>query len=394
MIFESQAAIHNQVETPFDRLLFSSATALLLLGFVMVTSASLHLGDRLTGDTFHYPKRQLIHIAIGLVVGITALSVPLAVWQKAVPWLLLAGGALLVLVLIPGLGIKVNGSRRWLALFGLRVQIAEIVKLISILYLALYSSRQMALIKRSMIAVIRPLLPLSLYALLLLMEPDFGSAAIIMMTALGILFIGGAQLRNFALLLLLVAIAGVLLIYTEPYRMARLTSFMDPWADPLDKGFQLVQALIALGRGGLLGVGLGSGIQKLFYLPEAHTDFLLSVIGEELGLIGVVTIILLFAIVVWRTFYIAARAEEQQQLFGAFIAYGIGIWFGLQAFINIGVNMGLLPTKGLTLPLMSYGGGSMIIMCCALGLLFRVHRETIANEQQSADQEAQWLTAS
>jgi len=211
---------------------------------------------------------------------------------------------------------------------------------------------------------------------LLLLEPDFGSAVVIIMIAMGIMFLAGARLSQFIVLLAVVGVLAMLLVYFSPYRLVRVTSFMDPWADPLKTGFQLVQALISFGRGEWLGVGLGSGIQKLFYLPEAHTDFLFSVIAEELGLLGVVTVIGLFSVLVWRTFAIALAAEQAGQRFSAFIAYGLGIWFGFQSFVNMGVNMGILPTKGLTLPLMSYGGGSMMIMCCAVALLFRVQSET------------------
>ncbi|MFZ2405302.1 MAG: putative lipid II flippase FtsW, partial [Methylobacter sp.] len=270
---------------------------------------------------------------------------------------------------------KVNGSVRWLSVGGLRIQVSEVVKFFSVIYMAGYVTRYQESVQNAAFGLVKPLGLFSVASLLLLMEPDFGSAVVIIMIAMGIMFLAGARLSQFIVLLLVIGVLAMLLVYFSPYRLVRVTSFMDPWADPLKTGFQLVQALISFGRGEWLGVGLGSGIQKLFYLPEAHTDFLFSVIAEELGLLGVITVIGLFSLLVWRTFAIAAAAEQAGQRFSAFIAYGLGIWFGFQSFVNMGVNMGILPTKGLTLPLMSYGGGSMMIMCCAVALLFRVQSE-------------------
>ncbi len=355
-----------------DTVLLAASLALVLIGYVMVTSASLHIGERLFDDSFHFPRRQLIHIAAGGAAGIVCAVVPLIVWEKTGPWLFVAGIVLLGMVLIPGMGIEVNGSTRWLSLAGVRIQVSEMVKLATVIYLAAYIARHLPSLRDSEYGMIRPLLLLVIVSVLLLIEPDFGAAAVILATALGMLFLSGARLRQFVVLMAAMVGLAAILVYSSPYRLARLTSFLNPWADPFDSGFQLIQALIALGRGEWLGVGLGESIQKLFYLPEAHTDFLFSVIGEELGLLGVVTVIVLFAILVWRAFLIGAHAEVEGQRFAAFLAYGLGIWFGLQAFINMGVNMGLLPTKGLTLPLMSYGGSSMVVMCAALGLLLRV----------------------
>jgi len=278
--------------------------------------------------------------------------------------------------LIPGVGVKVNGSIRWIQLIGFRVQVSEIVKLFSVIYMAGYVTRHQEVVKVSAYGIVKPLMLFSLACLLLLLEPDFGSAVVILTIAMGVMFLGGARLWQFMILGVLLVSLAALLCYFSEYRWARITSFIDPWADPLDKGFQLVQALIAFGQGEWLGVGLGSSIQKLFYLPEAHTDFLFSVIAEELGLVGVVSIIGLFTVFIWRAFVIGEKAEKAGYLFSAFIAYGLAIWFGFQAFVNIGVNMGVLPTKGLTLPLMSYGGGSMIVMCAGVALLFRINMET------------------
>jgi cell division protein FtsW len=360
----------------FDSVLVSVCGGLLLIGYVMVSSASLHLGIKMAGDGLYYPTRQLMHIGLGLVFGGGIAVVPMRVWETIGSRLFIAGVLLLIIVLIPGLGVKVNGSVRWLSLGGMRIQVSEVVKFFSVIYMAGYVTRFQDSVQNSAIGLLKPLGLFSVASLLLLLEPDFGSAVVILMIAMGMMFLAGARLSQFIVLLSVIGVLAMLLVYFSPYRLVRVTSFMNPWADPLNSGFQLVQALISFGRGEWLGVGLGSGIQKLFYLPEAHTDFLFSVIAEELGFLGVVTVIGLFSVLVLRTFAIAVKAEQAGQRFSAFIAYGLGIWFGFQSFVNMGVNMGILPTKGLTLPLMSYGGGSMIIMCCAVALLFRVQSET------------------
>ncbi len=359
----------------FDPLLVFACSSLLLIGFVMVASASLHLGVKVTGSEFYYPIRQLMHMGLGLILGLFIAATPLRMWEKWGAWLFIVGLVLLILVLIPGLGIKVNGSIRWLSIAGIRIQVSEVIKFFSVIYMAGYVTRHQQTVQESAFGLLNPLILFSMACVLLLLEPDFGSSVVILMIAMGIMFLAGARLSQFIVLLGSVAVLVMLLVYFSPYRLKRVTSFMDPWADPLDTGFQLTQALISFGRGEWLGVGLGSGVQKLFYLPEAHTDFIFSVIAEELGLLGVVTVIGLFALLVWRTFAVGVAAEQAGQRFSAFVAYGLGIWFGFQSFVNMGVNMGLLPTKGLTLPLISYGGGSMMIMCCAVALLFRVHSE-------------------
>jgi cell division protein FtsW len=361
----------------FDPLLVLACSSLLLIGFVMVASASLHLGVKVTGSEFYYPLRQLIHTGLGFVLGFFIAATPLRMWEKWGAWLFIVGLLLLILVLIPGLGIKVNGSIRWLSIVGIRIQVSEVIKFFSVIYMAGYVTRHQQTVQESAFGLLNPLILFSMACVLLLLEPDFGSSVVILMIAMGIMFLAGARLSQFIVLLGSVAALVVLLVLFSPYRLKRVTSFMDPWADPLDTGFQLTQALISFGRGEWLGVGLGSGVQKLFYLPEAHTDFIFSVIAEELGLLGVVTVIGLFALLVWRIFAVGLAAEQAGQRFSAFVAYGLGIWFGFQSFVNMGVNMGLLPTKGLTLPLISYGGGSMMIMCCAVALLFRVHSENV-----------------
>ncbi len=376
----------------FDPLLLVVTMSLLLIGYVMVASSSLHLGVKMTGSSFYYPVRQSLHIGLGLFLGTCVAFTPIRVWEKAGQSLFIVGLLLLVIVLIPGLGVKVNGSTRWLSLGGLRIQVSEVVKYFSVIYMAGYVTRHQQSIRESAFGLIKPLILFSVASVLLLMEPDFGSAVVILIIAMGIMFLAGARLSQFIMLLSFVGVLAGLLVYFEPYRMKRVTSFMNPWADAKDTGYQLVHALISFGRGEWLGVGLGSGIQKLFYLPEAHTDFLFSVIGEELGLLGVLTVIGLFSLLVWRTFEIGMAAEKAGERFSAFIAYGLGIWFGFQAFVNMGVNMGILPTKGLTLPLMSYGGGSMMIMCCAVALLFRVQSEVAEINANTPKERSKWAS--
>ncbi|MFN5745182.1 MAG: putative lipid II flippase FtsW [Methylococcaceae bacterium] len=375
-----------------DTILFLACLALLLFGYVMVASASLHLGDKLASDSFYFPRHQLVHIALGLIVGGVTASVKLENWRSGSMALYFVGLLLLVLVLIPGIGKVVNGSSRWINLLGVRIQVSEVFKLISVIYVASFIDRHIQIVRYSSLGMFRPFVLLGVAAGLLLLEPDFGATAVIMATAMGMLFMAGAGLWQFGSLLGIAIGAGGLLIYLAPYRLRRVLSFLDPWDDPLNSDFQLTQALIAFGRGEWGGVGLGSSIQKMFYLPEAHTDFLFSVIGEELGLMGTTTVILLFMVIVWRAFVIGRLAEESGTRFSAFLAYGIGTWFGLQAFVNMGVNMGMLPTKGLTLPLMSYGGGSMMVMCAALAILFRVRSEAIEAVSAKPRIKATWAS--
>ncbi len=378
----------------YDSVLLLICSTLLAVGYVMVCSASLHLGAQYNADIWHYPVHQLIHIVLGLVVAFGVMRIKMEFWQQASQWLVLLGLLLLGMVLVPGLGVKVNGSVRWLSVGGLfRIQVSEIVKLLSALYIAGYVSRYQQQLTRSVMAMLKALLLFSLLALLLLMEPDFGSAVVVMVIALGVMFLAGARIGQFVLLLALCLLLALALIYYSPYRWQRVTSFINPWADPLNSGFQLTQALIAFGRGEWFGVGLGSGIQKMFYLPEAHTDFLFSVLAEELGLFGVLLVIVLFSLLFMRAFVIGYKAEQAGFMYSAYLAYGLGIWFGFQSFVNMGVNMGILPTKGLTLPLMSYGGGSMIVMCIGMALLFRIAHEV---EQFTTDKlprrKPEWLS--
>ncbi|WP_294041165.1 putative lipid II flippase FtsW [Thiolapillus sp.] len=356
-----------------DWVLLLAVLALVGLGVVMVSSASLHLAG--SGNPFHYLSKHLIALSLGTAAALITLQIPSNWWEKGSTWLYFLGLLLLVIVLIPGLGKTVNGATRWVAIGPFNLQTSEFMKLFMIFFMAGYLVRRQVEVVHTVWGVIKPLLLLSLAVVLLMAQPDFGTTVVLLATALGLLFLGGAPLWQFGLLLLLAVLGGVVLVITSPYRLERVTSFLNPWADPLDSGYQLSQALIAFGRGEWTGVGLGNGIQKQFYLPEAHTDFIMAVIGEEFGLVGTLTVIALFSIVVWRAFSIGAAAEAMQRRFAAYVAYGIGLWLGLQAFINVGVNVGMLPTKGLTLPFVSYGSNSMIIGCVAIAVLLRIHWE-------------------
>jgi len=360
----------------YDFPLWIVCAILFVLGLVMVGSASFAIADRQFHQPAHYLWRQLSYAGVALLLAYGVLHVSLAVWEKLSGALLLLGMLLLVLVILPGVGREVNGSSRWLSLGVANFQPSEFVKLAMMLYLAGYLVRRRDEVREAVSGFVKPMLLLTVVCILLLAEPDFGAAAVLMATAMGLMFLGGVRIWQFALLLFVVLLALALLAVASPYRMARITAFLNPWADPFDSGFQLTQALIAFGRGEWLGVGLGSSIQKLFYLPEAHTDFLFAVIAEELGLVSALLIIALFGIIIWRAFVIGRRAEKAGQPFAAYVAYGSGMWIGLQAFINIGVNMGILPTKGLTLPLMSYGGSSLIMSTVVVALLQRVAWES------------------
>jgi cell division protein FtsW len=367
-----------------------AVVVLLALGLVMVGSASTSIAERQTGHAFYYLWRQLAYIGVGLGLAGAVLFVPLRIWEKLGLGLILTSVLLLLLVFIPGLGREVNGSLRWIHLGPVNLQVSEFVKLFMILYLAGYLVRHTEAVQASASGFLRPLVLFLLLAVLLLLQPDYGAVAVIFMTAMGMMWLGGARLFQFLLLLLSVSGALMVLAVVSPYRMERLTAFLNPWADPFDSGFQLTQALIAFGRGEWFGVGLGGSVQKLFYLPEAHTDFLFAVLAEELGLVAAVLVIGLFLLIVLRALAIGRHAEQREMPYQAFVAYGVGIWIGLQAFINLGVNMGILPTKGLTLPLMSYGGSSMVVMCIAIALLLRVDFEIHRHDRPLQREARQW----
>jgi cell division protein FtsW len=362
----------------YDQGLVWAAILLLGLGLVMVYSASIAIaeGSRVTGhQPMYYLTRHALFVAMGLAVGVAAFQVPLRLWQQAAPYLFLIGAGLLTLVLLPGVGREVNGSQRWISLHFVTVQPSELVKLAAVLYAADYTARKAAHMDSFRRGFLPMLVVMLVVGWLLLREPDFGAFVVITVIAMGILFLGGMNWKLFAGLFALLLVGFMLLILASPYRLQRVAGFMDPWADPYGTGYQLSHALIAFGRGEWLGVGLGASVEKLFYLPEAHTDFLLAVIAEELGFVGVAAIIAAFTWIVTRAFMIGRRAASLERYFSALVAQGIGLWIGVQAIINIGVNTGMLPTKGLTLPLVSFGGSALVATCCALAVLLRVDWE-------------------
>jgi cell division protein FtsW len=363
----------------FDPVLLTLVLALLFGGFVILASASISVSDNATGDPFFYLERQLVAALIGTVAGCICLFIPMQVWRTLGPLMLLAGLALLLLVLVPAFGHEVNGSRRWIRMGVINLQVSEPARLCFIIYLAGYLVRRNKAVRDEFVGFLRPMLLLSLACAALLAEPDFGAAVVLLATALTMLFVAGARIRDFLLFFSVAVVGMALLAVASPYRMQRLTSFLDPWSDPFNSGFQLTQSLIAIGRGEWLGVGLGNSVQKLFYLPEAHTDFVFAVFAEEFGLLGSLALIGVFLALLWRIFNLAVRAVSAERFFEAYIAIGLGTWLGLQAFINVGVNMGILPTKGLTLPLVSYGRSSLIITMIAIALLLRIHHELVVD---------------
>jgi len=368
----------NTQTAEYDSVLTWIVIALLSLGLVMVYSSSIATAEAAKSTGYqqgYYLMRHGLYIFLGLLAGALVFQIPSNTWQKISLYLFMAGVVLLILVLIPGVGREVNGSRRWLSLFVFNLQPSELMKLFAVLYAADYTVRK-GLVKNTLIKAFLPMFFVMLVVgVLLLAEPDMGAFVVICAIAMSTLWLGGYNLRVFALLVLLLPVAFAALIIFSPYRLQRVTSFMDPWADPYGKGYQLSHALIAFGRGEWFGVGLGASIEKLFYLPEAHTDFLLAVIAEELGFVGVCAVILLFAWLIIRAFAIGRQAAMLDRLFSALVAQGIAAWLGIQAMINIGVNMGVLPTKGLTLPLMSYGGSGVVVNCVAIAMLLRIDWE-------------------
>lgn len=358
-----------------DKMLLTIAMALLLGGLVILASASISISDGATNNPFFYLQRQVFAALIGVIAGGFCLFIPMRFWQSLGPVILLVGFALLIVVLVPGIGHEVNGSTRWVRFGVMNLQVSEPARLCFILYLAGYLVRRNKSLREEFTGFLRPMVVLTIAGMLLLAEPDFGAAVVLSATALVMMFVAGARIRDFLAFLTLAIVALAALAVATPYRMKRVTGFLDPWADPFDSGFQLTQSLIAIGRGEWFGVGLGDSVQKLFYLPEAHTDFVFAVYAEEFGLLGSVVLISLFLALLWRVFNLAMRASNSERFFEAYVAIGLGAWIGIQAFINIGVNMGLLPTKGLTLPLISYGRSSLIITMICIALLLRIHHE-------------------
>jgi cell division protein FtsW len=363
----------------YDYWLLMITGILLAFGLLMVASASMVISDNIYHSPFHFFFHQLTYIIAGLFLGAVILRIPLAFWESIGHYLLLISLFLLMVILIPGVGREVNGSVRWLGFGPIGIQVSELTKFSTIIFLSGYLVRREKEVQTSLKGFIKPMLILGLIGVFLLLEPDFGAATVIIFTALGMMFLAGARLWQFVLLMLLVVGGLSFLAVTSPYRLLRLTTFLHPWADQFNSGYQLTQSLIAFGRGGVFGVGLGNSIQKLFYLPEAHTDFLFAVLVEELGLLGGLVVILLFVMLVSRILLLGRTAYKKHNLFSSYTAYGFGLWIGLQTLINIGVNTGVLPTKGLTLPFISYGGSSMLFYCAAIAVLLRIHYEMMVD---------------
>ncbi len=359
-------------------LLLLSAGCLFCIGLVMVASASMGVAEAMFGHPFYFFMRHGIYLLIGLMLGAFASRVPVATWQR-LSWLLLfAAFLLLIIVLIPGLGRRVNGSMRWIGMGPLTLQPSEFAKFAVVAYMSAYLLRRQDEVRSSWSGFIKPMAVVGIAVLLLLLEPDFGASVVTVSAVLGMLFLAGTPLLQFAVLLATAISMGVLAVIFEPYRMKRMLSFTDPWADQFNSGYQLAQSLIAFGRGEWTGVGLGKSVQKLFYLPEAHTDFVFAVYAEEFGFVGVLLVIGLFWLLVRSAVRIGQQAELRGEVYGAYLAYGISFLIGLQALVNIGVNMGLFPTKGLTLPLVSYGGSSLLAVFLMLGVLLRIDTENSA----------------
>lgn len=357
----------------YDRVLLWLTLALIAIGLVMVSSASFPVAERLTGNPFHFVIRHSMYVGLGLLLLFTVVQVPVQWWYSGSGTLLLIAMGMLAMVLV--IGHEVNGAKRWIKIGPLTLQVAEVAKLFFVIYMSSYLTRRVDQVQENLRGFIKPLIVLFFFACLLLLQPDFGSLVVMSCIAVGMLFLAGARMWQFFAVLIAFALAITLLIINEPYRMRRVLSFMDPWQDPFGSGYQLTQSLMAFGRGDWFGQGLGNSIQKLQYLPEAHTDFIMAVVGEELGFFGILMILALTFSLVIRTMQLGRRALQANHQYGGFTAYGIGIWFAFQTMVNIGAAAGLLPTKGLTLPLISYGGTSLLISCAAIGILLRVDYE-------------------
>jgi cell division protein FtsW len=359
----------------WDGITLGLVAALLLVGLIMVTSASMSIAAKDLGDPFYFLERQFVFGLFGVAGAWCLTRVPAEVWDRYSFALLLLAGVLLTLVLIPGLGAKINGARRWMRIGPMNFQVSELAKVLVLIWVCSYCVRKRAELEQTLPGLLKPVALLIVAAALLLAEPDFGAATVLIVTGFAVLFVAGARLRYVLMSLSAVAAAFTVLALTSAYRWKRITGFMHPWDDPFNGGFQLTQSLIAIGRGGWFGVGLGSSVQKLFYLPEAHTDFVFAVLAEELGLVGVIGVIALFLALVWRAFQISRMAAQAGLRFQSYLALAFAVWLGLQATVNIGVNMGVLPTKGLTLPLLSYGRSSLIVSLGWLGVLLRIYHE-------------------
>ncbi|PJD92766.1 MAG: putative lipid II flippase FtsW [Legionella sp.] len=359
----------------YDRWLIVAVLGLIVIGLTMVASSSVMISTKFYHQPFHFLIRQFVYLCIGSVLAVIVMRIDSRIWERYSVHLLFICLIMLTVVLIPGIGRMVNGSRRWLAIGPLVIQVSELAKMAMILYVSGYLVRQQEQVKKNILGFLKPMMVLMVVAFLLLLEPDFGATVVIVSTVMAMLFLIGVKLRYYVGLLIMVGLSMAFLAISSPYRMARLTAFLNPWADQFNSGYQLTQSLIAFGRGGWSGVGLGYSVQKMFYLPESYTDFLFAVLAEELGLIGILLVLVLYSILVWRGLMIGYHAYCEERQFAAFTAYGITFWLGLQAVINMGVNLGLLPTKGLTLPFLSYGGASLVVNCIVVALLLRLDHE-------------------
>jgi len=367
----------NMVKPPllYDKWFLFTVVSIVSLGLLMMTSASIEVSEKQMHMPFYFLFKQLIYLIFGLAIGSVVLQLKTQFWERIGGYLLLINLFLLAAVLIPGIGHSVNGSMRWIGISFLTFQVSELTKFLVVIYMAGYLVRHQTEVSYTLTGFLKPFGVLCLIAILLLREPDFGATVVVTGTTLGMLFLGGMRLRYFIMLLASVLLGLAIIAVSAPYRLLRLTSFLNPWAHPFDSGYQLTQSLIAFGRGGWFGLGLGGSIQKMFYLPEAHTDFLFAVIAEELGLVGMFVVILLFLTLIIRIFLIGRQAQLLDRHFQGLLAYGFGIWIAIQFIVNIGVNIGLLPTKGLTLPFMSYGGSSVLVNSLVIAVLLRIDHE-------------------
>jgi len=384
MMQGQQSPRPKRISLKLDYIILIAFIGLLTIGLVMVTSSSMPVGQLNYGNSFYFVIRQGIFAVVGIIAVLVCLTIPTKYWQDLGANWLIVGLIFLILVLVPGVGHVVNGSRRWIVFGPVAIQVSELVKLCAVMYIAGYLCRHGEEVRMSFEGIIKPILALMLMGVLLLLEPDFGATVVVFVTALAMLFMAGARLRWFYLLIIAAAAAAGALIIFSPYRMARFLGFLHPWSDALGTGYQLSQSLIAFGRGGIFGVGLGNSVQKLFYLPEAYTDFILAITGEELGVIGVLMVLLLYGLLIWRGLNIGRNAHMQNQMFDAFSAYGLTFWLAMQVIVNVGVNIGLLPTKGLTLPFISYGGSSLVIDCVMIGMLLRIDLQNQMRGRQNS----------
>lgn len=371
-------SINSQEVAPpalYDRWFVLAILSIIILGMVMMTSASIVISDKQMHQPFYYLYKQLILMSIGAMLGWMTVQFEISSLEKWGFHVLLAVLFMLALVLIPGVGHRVNGSARWIGYGIFNFQVSEFAKFSIVIFMAGYLVRRNQEIQEQLSGFVKPMIIVGAMACLLLKEPDFGATVVVTATTLGMMFLAGMRLREFMGLIITVISALAIIAISAPYRLARLTGFLNPWARPFDTGYQLTQSLIAFGRGGWFGVGLGNSIQKMFYLPEAHTDFLFAVVAEELGLIGMLTVLGLFMLLVTRIFMIGREAQRLGQHFAGYLAYGFGLWIAIQFTVSIGVNSGLLPTKGLTLPFMSYGGSSVLVNCIVIAVLLRIDYE-------------------